>query len=75
MLGWDGRRRLEDAVLAGVDLRDAMARVSAREALVLGLRYGLCDWRPLSLRKCGALLGISHERVRQIHECALGKLA
>lgn len=71
---WDGRRRLEDAVLTKMDLDMAMTKISIREAFILGLLYGLGDWRPLSLRECGDLLGISHERVRQLHERALGKL-
>jgi DNA-directed RNA polymerase sigma subunit (sigma70/sigma32) len=72
--GWNGKRVLEDAVLTVVDLEDAMAGVPTRELLVVGLLAGLCDWKPLSMRECGVLLGVSHERIRQLHGRALDGL-
>jgi RNA polymerase primary sigma factor len=52
----------------------AMSRLSAREALVLRMRYGLKHERSHTLAEVGAALGVSRERVRQIEVKALERL-
>lgn len=56
------------------ELHDLLAGLSERERDVLRARYGL-DGDEQSLRDIGARLGISAERVRQIEQRALTKLA
>jgi RNA polymerase sigma factor (sigma-70 family) len=66
-----------ERVLAAIEveeLHDLLAGLSERERRVLALRYGL-EGEDRSLREVGELLGISGERVRQIENRALGKLA
>lgn len=48
-------------------------RLSERERTVIRARFGL-GGSPRTLRELGAQLRLSAERVRQIQECALGKL-
>jgi RNA polymerase sigma factor (sigma-70 family) len=51
-----------------------LARLSDRERLVLRARYGL-DGEEQTLRQVADRLGVSAERVRQLEQRALGKLA
>jgi RNA polymerase primary sigma factor len=66
----------DDVILAAlrIDLYAMLARLSARERRVLRLRYGLVEGRRCSLEEIGRRLGLSRERVRQIHNEALHKL-
>jgi RNA polymerase sigma factor (sigma-70 family) len=48
--------------------------LSDQERRVLGLRYGLGNGHPLSLRETGKKMGLSAERVRQIERDAFAKL-
>ncbi len=50
------------------------ALLNEQERRVLGLRYGLGNGQPLSLREAGKLMNLSAERVRQIEREAFGKL-
>ena len=65
--------RVLDAVQAG-ELHALLAGLSDRERDVLRLRYGI-GGAEQSLREVGDRLGVSGERVRQIEQRALGKLA
>ena len=56
-------------------LRRALAKLPEREASVLRHRYGLTGEDPKSLEEIGRLLGLTRERVRQIEDVALERLA
>jgi RNA polymerase primary sigma factor len=67
----------EVTVSLGMDtLRRAVAELPARERDVVKMRYGLNgDVEPASLDEIGRRLGITRERVRQIENVALERLA
>lgn len=56
-------------------LADQLARLGAREASVLRLRFGLEGDAPLTLRQVGQRLGLSGEAVRRLERRALNGLA
>ena len=53
-------------------VRDALAQLDEREAIILRRRCGL-DGDPETLEEIGQRLGITRERVRQIEKIALAK--
>jgi RNA polymerase sigma factor (sigma-70 family) len=57
------------------ELLALLAGLSDRERDILRARYGLDDGRQETLRQVAGRLGLSAERVRQLEERALGKLA
>src|SRR3989304_4922800 len=61
-----------DADLDGIAnlLREAVARLPAREARIVTLRYGLADGQPRRLADIGAELGLTSERIRQLERRA-----
>jgi RNA polymerase primary sigma factor len=68
----------EDSAIGDV-LKDEVVRVmdqalTAREKLVLQMRFGLGDGHVYPLEKVGEQLGVTRERVRQLEKQALAKL-
>lgn len=61
--------RLRDALAVG------LADLEPREREVIELRFGLLDGEPMTLQQIGSVLGRSRERVRQIEQGALARLA
>ena len=56
-------------------LAEALGALAERERKVLILRYGLVDEEPKTLEEIGRRLGLTRERVRQIENEALKRLA
>src|SRR5262245_58002035 len=55
-------------------MEQMLRSISAREAEVLRLRYGLYDGQPMTLGDIGKKLKITRERVRQVEKIALKKM-
>jgi RNA polymerase primary sigma factor len=55
-------------------LADCLASLTAREAFIVRLRYGLEVEHPHTLQEIAVLLGLSRERVRQLERQAFEKL-
>jgi len=56
-------------------IRDLLSELDEKEALVLKLRFGLDDDEPRTLQEIGDKLNVTRERVRQIEQKAMRKLA
>jgi RNA polymerase primary sigma factor len=56
-------------------VREILAELDEKEALVLKLRFGLDDDRPLTLQQIGDRLNLTRERIRQIEQKAMRKLS
>ena len=55
-------------------LENIMTSLSAREARILRMRFGLKDGRAHTLEEVGAKFGLTRERIRQIEHQALDRL-
>jgi RNA polymerase primary sigma factor len=55
-------------------LQTVLATLSAREAGVVRLRFGLTDGQPRTLAEIGQVYGVSRERIRQIESTTMSKL-
>jgi RNA polymerase primary sigma factor len=69
---------IEEEVASDVDgarLRDAVGTLPDVERNVITLRFGLDREEPQALRETGRRLGLSSERVRQLEDRALRRLA
>ncbi|MFN8421947.1 MAG: sigma-70 family RNA polymerase sigma factor [Anaerolineae bacterium] len=60
--------------LMQVDLDDVLLCLTAREARIVRLRYGLDNGQPLTLKEVGRKFNLTRERIRQIEQEALYKL-
>jgi RNA polymerase primary sigma factor len=56
-------------------IRDVLAELDEKEALVLRLRFGLDDDRPRTLQEIGQQMNLTRERIRQIEQKAMRKLS
>jgi len=56
-------------------IRNLLGELGEKEALVLRLRFGLDDHQPKTLQEIGNMLKLSRERIRQIEQKAMRKLA
>ncbi|MCX6571545.1 MAG: hypothetical protein NT006_09045 [Candidatus Aminicenantes bacterium] len=63
--------------ISGTDVEDLelLGDLDEKEALVLKLRFGLEDDRPLTLQEIGDQLKLTRERIRQIEQKAMRKLS
>ena len=69
---------VEEEVVAGIEderLREAVDTLPEAERDVITLRFGLDREQPQALRETGRRLGLSSERVRQLEDRALRRLA
>ena len=63
-----------DSLLLNETLEKLLRKLSAREARILRLRYGLQDGQTRTLKQVAQKLGLSRERIRQIERAALAKI-
>ncbi|HEK85990.1 MAG TPA: RNA polymerase sigma factor RpoD/SigA [Candidatus Aminicenantes bacterium] len=56
-------------------IREALNELDEREATVLKLRFGIEGDDPMTLQEIGTRLGLTRERIRQIEQKAMSKLA
>jgi RNA polymerase sigma factor (sigma-70 family) len=52
----------------------AISQLTPRERSALSLRFGLAEGKPLNNTAIAAMLGLSSERIRQLHEKAIRKI-
>jgi RNA polymerase primary sigma factor len=65
---------LTDAQLLDDTITELLSNLTAREARILKLRYGLQDGEPRTLHQVASKFGLSRERIRQIEREALAKI-
>jgi len=56
-------------------IREILKELREKEALVLELRFGVGDDKPRTLQEIGTMLNLTRERIRQIEQRAMRKLA
>jgi RNA polymerase primary sigma factor len=56
-------------------LRELLEQLDLRESRILKLRFGIGVEEPLTLKEIGQRFGLTRERVRQMEQQALGRLA
>jgi RNA polymerase primary sigma factor len=69
---------VEDRIIkasAQQQIREILAELDDKEALVLKLRFGLDDDRPRTLQEIGGQMNLTRERIRQIEQKAMRKLS
>jgi RNA polymerase primary sigma factor len=57
------------------DIKHALAALPERERQVIELRFGLHDGHPRTLDEVGRTFGVTRERIRQIENNTLKRLA
>jgi len=57
------------------DIDKALASLPERERKVIELRFGLCGEQPRTLEEVGRAFGVTRERIRQLEQATLKKLA
>ena len=78
MIADDNTKGPEDELIENdnlVHVYQMLETMDSREATILRMRFGLDDAEPRTLKEIGETLGLTRERVRQIENEALGKLA
>ncbi len=55
-------------------VKELLSQLEPREAQIIKLRYGLNGEEPLALKEIADRVGLSRERVRQLHRIAMEKL-
>jgi RNA polymerase primary sigma factor len=65
---------LVDRQLMASQLRSALGCLTAREATIMSMRFGLYDGNPHTLDEIGRALGLTRERIRQLEKQSLSKL-
>lgn len=56
------------------EIQHLLKLLTPQERKILKLRFGLDNVEPMTLEKVGKILNLSKERIRQIEECAIGKI-
>lgn len=69
----DPSKEAEHASLSE-EVEEMLSSLSAREARIIKMRYGLNDGREYTLKEVGERFGLTRERIRQIEQQALRKL-
>ena len=78
MIADERTKRPEDELIENDNLSHVyrmLKTMDPREATILRMRFGLDDSEPKTLKEIGKTLGLTRERVRQIENEALNKLA
>jgi RNA polymerase primary sigma factor len=68
----------EEQTLSAIELsrmRELLGMMDARESRILKLRFGIGNGEPLTLKAIGKRFGLTRERVRQMEQQAIEKLA
>ena len=71
-------RSPEDTILQAMEIgrmHELLEMLESREARILKLRFGLDNQEPMTLKAIGKRFGLTRERVRQMEQQALDKLA